>query len=94
MAEDESNSSPSSSLRAEDTISETSAENEVESLLSAQAVEEERKTRDVELTAGILRVKLPSGNTQFLLWTCINTLATIAIVSALRQNGLKSTNEA
>jgi len=80
MGEDDPNSSQSSSIRDEDTASESGSDTEAETLLSSHSHEEATAQRDIEQTAGMLKEKVASGNFQFLVWTCINTLATIVIV--------------
>ena len=84
MVEDEPASPRNGSIRAEDTASDTNLEAEAETLLSSHSHEETKSTQDIEKIPGMIKERLASGNVQFLVWTAINTLATIGIVSPKR----------
>jgi hypothetical protein len=84
MAEEPSISPGSSSIREGVTPSEVSScVDEKETLLGAsdQGHEETQVRHNVEKVVGILKTRMASSNIRFLVWTAINTLATIAIVS-------------
>ena len=81
MAEAGLNSSQSSSIQEEDTPSDSDSDTEAGALLSSQSHEAATRPQDIEKVAGILKEKVVSSNAQFLVWTGINTLATIGIVS-------------
>ena len=81
MAEQGSIPLQSSSIQGEDTASDSEPDTEAETLLSSQSHEEASRPQDIEKFAGILKEKAASSNVQFLVWTCVNTLATIGIVS-------------
>lgn len=75
----------SSSIKGEDTASDSDSDTEAETLLSSQSHEEAPRPQDIEKVAGISKEKVAASNAQFLLWTCVNSLATIGIVSGERK---------
>ena len=81
MAEAGLDSSQSSSMQEEGTPLDSDSDTEAGALLSSQNHEEVTRPQDIEKVAGILKEKVASSNAQFLVWTGINTLATIGIVS-------------
>ena len=80
MGDDDFISPQSNSIRGEDSVSDSGSDTEAETLLSSHS-QEEPTAQDIEKAAGPLKEKGASDNIQFLIWTCVNTLATIGIVS-------------